>query len=79
MSRIAIYRLLRVGGGTARGQKEFREALLDAYAGRCAITQCDATAVLEAAHITPYAGEHTHRRVNALRVPLRAPPIHFEN
>jgi len=53
--------------------------LLDAYAGRCAITQCDATAVLEAAHITPYAGEHTHRRVNALRVPLRAPPIHFEN
>jgi predicted restriction endonuclease len=49
-----------------RGQKEFREALLDAYAGRCAITQCDATAVLEAAHIVPYAGEHTHRQDNGL-------------
>jgi hypothetical protein len=49
-----------------RGQKEFREALLDAYAGRCGITQCDATAVLEAARIVPYAGEHTHRQDNGL-------------
>lgn len=49
-----------------RGQKEFRDELLEAYAGRCAITQCAAIDVLEAAHIVPYRGAHTHRIDNGL-------------
>lgn len=49
-----------------RGQREFRDALLEAYAGKCAITQCAAIAVLEAAHIVPYGGEHTNRPDNGL-------------
>lgn len=38
-----------------RGQPQFRQALLDAYNHKCAITDCDAEAALEAAHIIPYA------------------------
>ena len=38
-----------------RGQKKFREALLRAYGGRCAISGCGVKAALEAAHITPYS------------------------
>src|SRR5262245_42509124 len=34
-----------------RGQPKFREKLLSAYGGRCAVTGCDAEAALEAAHI----------------------------
>jgi putative restriction endonuclease len=39
-----------------QGQSAFRAALLAAYHGRCAITGCDAPAVLEAAHLRPYRG-----------------------
>lgn len=49
-----------------RGQGAFRAQLLEAYDGRCAITGCSAVAVLEAAHIKPYRGEHTHRVDNGL-------------
>lgn len=49
-----------------RGQPLFRARLLDAYDGRCAITGCGAMEVLEAAHIQPYRGEHTHRPDNGL-------------
>jgi len=44
-----------------RGQQQFRLKLLDRYKGRCAITDCDANAALEAAHILPYSegGRHT--------------------
>lgn len=35
-----------------RGQQDFRDALLAAYGGRCAITDCDIEDVLEAAHIS---------------------------
>jgi hypothetical protein len=38
-----------------RGQPTFREQLLRAYGGRCAVTGCDAEAALEAAHIRGYA------------------------
>jgi hypothetical protein len=38
-----------------RGQASFRAALLEAYGGECAITGCTAIAVLEAAHIVPFA------------------------
>jgi hypothetical protein len=38
-----------------RGQAKFRNALLVAYEGRCAVTGSDCEAVLEAAHIMPVA------------------------
>ncbi|HEX5102814.1 MAG TPA: HNH endonuclease [Pirellulaceae bacterium] len=39
-----------------RGQDKFRNALIAAYDGHCAITGCDAVPALEAAHITPFGG-----------------------
>ena len=42
------------------GQPQFRSALLEAYGGRCAITECDATPALEAAHLKPYEGVMTN-------------------
>ena len=49
-----------------RGQRQFRDALIDAYAGRCAITGCSVRDVLEAAHITPYRGPETNHVTNGL-------------
>ncbi|WP_259756975.1 HNH endonuclease [Pseudomonas sp. GCEP-101] len=49
-----------------RGQTAFRQALIEAYRGTCAITGCTAVDVLEAAHIVPYKGEHTNRVDNGL-------------
>jgi putative restriction endonuclease len=49
-----------------RGQAKFRKALLEAYDGKCAVTGCDAVEALEAAHITPYLGEHTNHPQNGL-------------
>lgn len=49
-----------------RGQKAFRGALLDAYAGKCAVTGCALREVLEAAHITPYQGRRTNHVQNGL-------------
>jgi putative restriction endonuclease len=49
-----------------RGQQEFRERLLIAYGGRCAITGCDAVEALEAAHIVPYQGDDTNSVQNGL-------------
>lgn len=49
-----------------RGQRAFREGLLRAYEGRCAITGCDVKDVLEAAHIVPYLGPMTNRTDNGL-------------
>jgi hypothetical protein len=49
-----------------RGQQEFREKLLVAYGGRCAITGCDAVEALEAAHIVPYQGDETNSVQNGL-------------
>lgn len=49
-----------------RGQAAFRDALLKAYEGRCAITGCDAAPALEAAHITPYLGTETNHPANGL-------------
>jgi hypothetical protein len=39
-----------------QGQPAFRNALLAAYGGRCAVTGCDAEDALEAAHIIGYCG-----------------------
>jgi predicted restriction endonuclease len=49
-----------------RGQSGFRNALLEAYGGRCAITGCGVEDVLEAAHIVPYFGPCTNQTSNGL-------------
>lgn len=49
-----------------RGQMAFRRQLLDAYDGACAISGCMTSVVLEAAHISPYRGDHTHHVQNGV-------------
>jgi putative restriction endonuclease len=49
-----------------RGQKSFRDALIGAYDGKCAISGCSVLDVLEAAHISPYLGPETNKVVNGL-------------
>jgi hypothetical protein len=49
-----------------RGQPDFRNNLIVAYGGRCAITECDALAALEAAHIVPYSGPQSNHVTNGL-------------
>ena len=49
-----------------RGQPAFRNALLDAYDRKCAITGCEVVEVLEAAHILPYQGLDTNNVMNGL-------------
>jgi len=49
-----------------RGQKTFRDRLLDVYGRQCAITGCGVVDVLEAAHITPYLGPDTNHVGNGL-------------
>ena len=43
-----------------QGQPEFRQSLIQAYGGRCAITDCDVAQVLEACHIRPYDGPNSN-------------------
>lgn len=38
-----------------RGQPRFRQSLVEAYDGRCALTGCDAPAALEAAHVRSHS------------------------
>lgn len=61
-ARVRILRAIK----ERRGQRAFRQELLKAYGGRCAITGCDVPEVLEAAHIMPYRGEHTNRVDNGI-------------
>ena len=49
-----------------RGQRQFREALLKAYAGACAVTGTSIQDVLEAAHIVAYQGTSTNHVCNGL-------------
>ncbi len=49
-----------------QGQPKFRDLLLAAYEGRCAVTGCDAAEALEAAHIRPYLGKRTSVVTNGL-------------
>lgn len=49
-----------------QGQGPFRNALLNAYCGRCAITRTRTPWVLEAAHIVPYRGIKTNVLPNGL-------------
>lgn len=58
----------RVLAGIVRrqGQPAFRKALIEAYGGACVITGCTFTAILEAAHVHPYMGDHTNVASNGL-------------
>ncbi|BAO86703.1 HNH endonuclease [Caballeronia cordobensis] len=49
-----------------QGQPAFRKKLLEAYEGRCALTDCPVEAVLEAAHICGYRGPQTNHVQNGL-------------
>lgn len=49
-----------------QGQGTFRKQLLDCYNGRCAITLCDVSNALDAAHINSYRGPHTNHPQNGL-------------
>jgi hypothetical protein len=49
-----------------QGQARFRSDLVNAYQGRCAVTRCDATMVLEAAHLRPYRGPGSNAVNNGL-------------
>ena len=49
-----------------RGKAAFRNKLIAAYRGRCAVSRCDAVAALESAHIVPYQGPATDKVPNGL-------------
>lgn len=49
-----------------QGQSEFRQQLIKAYGGQCAITGCNVEQALEAAHIIPYQGIDTNHLTNGL-------------
>ena len=43
-----------------QGQADFRKDLLEAYAGKCAVTGYDIELALDAAHVRKYNGRHTN-------------------
>jgi len=49
-----------------RGGKKFRDNLLKAYGGYCAITKCNLKDALEACHIIPYKGPDTDHVTNGV-------------
>lgn len=49
-----------------RGQRKFRQDIISAYSGKCAVTGCDTEDSLEAAHINPFKGDHTNFIENGL-------------
>lgn len=49
-----------------QGQPDFRNKLIFAYSGRCAVTGCDAVYALEAAHIVAYTGPESDHVQNGL-------------
>lgn len=49
-----------------QGQPKFRASLIEAYQGRCAVTQCSLMMILDAAHVTPYLGPQTNLASNGI-------------
>jgi len=49
-----------------RGQSKFRQKLIKAYNGKCAITQSMVLPTLQAAHIYPYKGDETNHITNGI-------------
>jgi HNH endonuclease len=64
-STIELERVLRAVKARL-GQCEFRQQLLKAYDGRCAISGYDAQDALEAAHIDAYAGRGSNETSNGI-------------
>jgi hypothetical protein len=60
--RPAALRLIRL----RRGQRDFRDALIDRYDGRCAISGCSVLGVLEAAHLRTYRGPGDNHASNGV-------------
>lgn len=48
------------------GQLGFRQEVLANYDGRCCVTDCRESMILEAAHISPYSGSHSNHPANGL-------------
>jgi putative restriction endonuclease len=65
-SDVDARRFMQRSVAVRRGQPQFRAQLIRLYNGRCCISGCDAEAALEAAHITPYKGDHTNTPQNGL-------------
>ncbi|MGV0102848.1 HNH endonuclease [Nostoc sp. DSM 114167] len=57
---------ITVSIASRQGQSQFRKSLLDAYSSKCAITNFDAEAALEAAHIIPYIETENNHPSNGL-------------
>lgn len=55
-----------------RGQRDFRERLINAYEGRCAVTECSVHQVLEAAHIKPFCEDQNTTYVVCNGILLRS-------
>lgn len=61
-SRISALKQIKL----RRGQRVFRDRMVQIYGGRCSISGCEILDVLEAAHIKPYLGEPDHHDQNGL-------------
>jgi len=61
-ARESVFRQIRA----RRGQKQFRDALLERYGPRCLISECDLVDVLEAAHNHPYRSKSDNDPANGL-------------
>jgi hypothetical protein len=51
---------------TRRGQKSFRQNLIDVYGARCAVSESRVVPLLEAAHILPHAEGSDYRVANGI-------------
>lgn len=61
------HREMRIQTSVVRhGQGNFRVALFKRYNAKCVITGCTIDTLLEAAHIIPYRGDHSHDVLNGL-------------
>lgn len=48
------------------GQPKFRDELVQAYGGKCAVSGCAILQILQAAHISPYNGARTNHVTNGI-------------
>lgn len=65
-SDIEAHQRIIVSIARRQGQSKFRQLLLEAYSSKCAITDFDAEAALEAAHIIPYIETENNHPSNGL-------------
>ncbi|MBB2147652.1 HNH endonuclease [Pedobacter gandavensis] len=60
--RITVERQLQA----RRGQKQFRDGLINRYGAKCMVTNCSILSIIEAAHINPYRGQKDNHGENGL-------------